>query len=121
MAIENKLIEQHPIHTDYYGTSDGHVISFRGKIPKFIKQCNHGRGYTQFRISQGRNDGTMFLTHRFIMECFFGEIGDSDIQVHHIDHDKRNNCIDNLIFVTDAENKALAKEAGRRTGRKKTK
>jgi hypothetical protein len=121
MAIQNKLIEQHPIHNDYYGTSDGEVISYKGKTPKFIKQCNHGRGYTQFRISHSRKEGTMFLTHRFIYECFFGEIGNTDIQVHHIDHDKVNNCIDNLMLVTDAENKRLAKVAGRTTGRKKTK
>lgn len=114
----NILIEPHPTHKDYYGTSDGHVISFKSKTPKFIKVGNHQRGYTQFKVSNN-DEPTMYLTHRFIYECFFGEIGDEQIQVHHIDHDKRNNSIDNLMLVTDAENKALARAAGRTTGRKK--
>ena len=114
----NILIEQHPIHKDYYGTSEGDVISFKRKQPKFIKQSNHQKGYTQFRISQGRNNGLMYLTHRFVFECFFGLIEDEQIQVHHINHIKTDNSIDNLMLVTDAENKALAKAAGRTTGRK---
>ena len=120
MAIQLKQIEQHPIQTDYFGTSDGEVISLKGNQPKFIVQCNHQRGYTQFQASISRTKRKAFLTHRFIFECFFGEI-EEGMCVHHMDHDKRNNCIDNLMLVTDAENKALAKEAGRTTGRKKTK
>lgn len=115
MAIQNKLIEQHPIHTEYYGTSDGEVISYKGKHPKFIVQCNHQRGYTQFQISHSRYSRTHFLTHRFIFECFFGEI-EEGMCVHHIDHNKRNNCIDNLMLVTDAENRAFAKEYGIKVG-----
>jgi hypothetical protein len=115
----NILIEQHPIHKDYYGTSEGDVISFKGKQPKVIKQCKHGRGYTQFQVYVSTQKSAMYLTHRFIYECFFGEIGDETIQVHHINHIKTDNSIDNLMLVTDAENKALAKAAGRTTGRKK--
>jgi hypothetical protein len=36
--------------------------------------------------------------------------------VHHIDHDKRNNSIDNLMLVTDLENRRLAKEFGIKVG-----
>jgi hypothetical protein len=115
MAIQNKLIEQHPIHPEYFGTSDGEVISYKGLKPKFIVQCNHQRGYTQFQISHSRYTRTHFLTHRFIYECFFGEI-EEGMCVHHIDHDKRNNNIDNLMLVTDAENRRLAKEFGIKVG-----
>ena len=111
----NILIEQHPIHKDYYGTSEGDVISFKGKQPKFIKQCNHQRGYTQFQVYKSKNDVSMYLTHRFVFECFFGEI-EEGMCVHHIDHNKTNNGIDNLILVTDAENKAYAKEYGVKVG-----
>ena len=115
--MANKLIEQHPIHKDYFGTSDGEVISFKGKQPKFIKQCNHVRGYTQFRVTYGRTKGHMYLTHRFIYECFYGELPE-DMCVHHIDHCKTNNEIDNLMMVTDEENKAMAREYGIKFGRK---
>jgi hypothetical protein len=115
MAIQNKLIEQHPIHTEYFGTSDGEVISYKGKHPKFIVQCNHQRGYTQFQISHSRYTRTHFLTHRFIFECFFGEI-EEGMCVHHINHIKTDNSIDNLMLVTDAENRRYAKEYGIKVG-----
>ena len=116
MAIQLKQIEQHPIQTDYCGTSDGEVISLKGNQPKFIVQCNHQRGYTQFQASISTIKRKAFLTHRFIFECFFGEI-EEGMCVHHMDHDKRNNCIDNLMLVTDAENKRLAKEFGIKSGK----
>lgn len=112
---QNILIEQHPIHKDYYGTSEGDVISFKSKQPKFIKQCNHGRGYTQFRVCYGRTEGSMYLTHRFIYECFFGEI-EEGMCVHHIDHNKTNNELDNLMLVTDAQNREYAREFGIKVG-----
>lgn len=115
MANQNVLIEQHPIHKDYYGTSEGHIISFKNKQPKFIKQCNHQRGYTQFRVSYSRSKGRMYLTHRFIYECFFGEI-EEGMCIHHIDHNKTNNELDNLMLVTDAENREYARAFGIKVG-----
>lgn len=111
----NILIEQHPVHKDYHATSDGNVISYKGKYPKFIVQCNHQRGYTQFQISHSRTTRTAFLTHRFIYECFFGEI-EEGMCVHHINHIKTDNALDNLMLVTDAENREYAKEYGIKFG-----
>ena len=115
MAIQLKQIEQHPTQTDYFGTSDGEVISLKSNQPKFIVQCNHQRGYTQFQASISKTKRKAFLTHRFIFECFFGEI-EHGMCFHHMDHDKRNNSIDNLMLVTDAENRRLYKEFGIKTG-----
>ena len=114
MMANQKQFEQHYLHKDYYATTDGEVISFKGKHPKFIIQCKHGRGYTQFVVSE---KGTVksYLTHRFVYECFYGEIPEG-MQIHHIDHDKQNNALDNLQMVTDEENKLHAKLAGRKTG-----
>lgn len=114
MAKTEKQFAQHYLHKDYYATSDGEVISFKGKIPKFITQCRHGRGYTQFQVSVN-SKGISYLTHRFVYEAFFGEIPEV-MQIHHIDHDKQNNTLDNLQMVTDEENKLHAKLAGRKTG-----
>jgi hypothetical protein len=116
MATE-KQFAQHPTHTSYYATTDGEVISFKGKQPRFIIQCKHGRGYTQFIVSNGRGNNKSYLTHRFVYECFYGLIDDETLQVHHIDHDKQNNELSNLELVTDLENKMHAKKAGRKTGR----
>ncbi len=113
--ITEKQFAQHFEHKSYYATTDGEVISFKGRNPKFMIQCKHGRGYTQFVVSNGK-DVKSYLTHRFIYECFYGEIPEG-MQIHHIDHDKTNNALDNLQMVTDEENKLHARTAGRRTGR----
>jgi hypothetical protein len=113
---KEKQFAQHPTHTSYYATTSGEIISFKGKQPRFIIQCNHGRGYTQFLVSNGRGNVKSYLSHRFIYECFYGLIDDDTLQVHHIDHDKVNNALSNLALVTDWENKMHAKNAGRKTG-----
>lgn len=109
-----KQFAQHFEHKSYYATTDGEVISFKGRNPKFMIQCKHGRGYTQFVVSNG-TEIKSYLTHRFVYECFYGEIPEG-MQIHHIDHDKTNNSLDNLQMVTDEENKLHAKLAGRKTG-----
>jgi len=118
---QEKQFSQHPTHTSYYATTEGEVISFKGKTPKFMIQCNHGRGYTQFIVCNGTGKVKSYLTHRFVYECFYGLIDDDTLQVHHIDHDKLNNSLSNLALVTDWENKMHAKNAGRKTGRNKKK
>lgn len=115
--MTEKQFAQHPTHTSYYATTDGEVISFKGRTPKFIMQCNHGRGYTQFIVCNGTGKFKSYLTHRFVYECFYGLIDDETLQVHHIDHDKQNNQLSNLALVTDWENKMHARTAGRKTGR----
>lgn len=106
-----KVIKKHPIHSDYGASEDGTIISFKyGK--HYEMGCGvHTRGYKQFRVSFGRRDGLNYLSHRFVWECFNGLIPDGKC-IHHIDHDKQNNSLDNLQLVTDDENRKLALEAG---------
>jgi hypothetical protein len=109
MANEIKL---HPIYSDYGATEDGIVYSYKSGNPKEIKQCNHVRGYTHFRIANGsRKDGKMYLTHRFVWECW-NDMIPFEMCIHHMDNDKRNNHLDNLQMVTDEENRRLAIEDG---------
>lgn len=115
MSQEEKQFAQHYLHKAYYATTDGEVISFKGKLPRFIIQCKHGRGYTQFAVSMGKVIKS-YLTHRFVYETFYGHIPQG-MQIHHIDHDKQNNKLDNLQMVTDEENKLHSKLAGRKRGR----
>ena len=54
--------------------------------------------------------------HRFVYECFKGDIP-PELQVDHIDNDKKNNCIDNLQLLTSAANCQKA-PVGKRGGKK---
>ena len=66
------------------------------------KLALHKNGY--LKIDTYKNGKRKYyLVHRFIYECFRGDIP-SKLQVDHIDNDKQNNCIDNLQLLTPAEN-----------------
>ena len=49
--------------------------------------------------------------HRLVAEAFLGVR--PGLVVNHKDHDRYNNCVDNLEWVTQAQNLAHAREAGR--------
>ncbi len=48
-----------------------------------------GKPYKQYRV------------HRLIAECWFGF---NELSIDHIDKNKKNNCVENLEFVTLVEN-----------------
>lgn len=102
-----KVIKKHPVYSDYGATEDGTIISFKFNREVEIFGGNHQRGYNQFRISLGRKKGKTYLSHRFIWECWNGVIP-PEMCIHHLDNDKKNNQLDNLMMVTDAENRRLA-------------
>jgi hypothetical protein len=54
----------------------------------------------------------MYLVHRFVYECWTEKLIDTDLQCHHIDHDKTNNSLDNLQLVDQLMNMHYGKEAG---------
>ena len=54
-----------------------------------------------------------YQVHRFVFECFRGDIP-PELQVHHIDNDKLNNCIDNLQLLTPVANCQKAPVGNRR-------
>lgn len=45
-----------------------------------------------------RNDRLRKYLHRYLYEAEYGELP-SNVHVHHIDHDKHNNCITNLMAM----------------------
>lgn len=52
---------------------------------------------------QSYKDGKTKRKHRIIVEEYLGRNLRDDEVVHHIDGDKRNNSISNLVVVTRAE------------------
>ena len=114
--MENIEINRHPVYSDYGADLDGNIYSFKfGKI-RLIKDCAHPRGYRQFRISLNAYESKQYLIHRFVYECWTGEIIDSDLQCNHDDHDKTNNAFSNLSLMTDEQNREHREAAGRPTG-----
>ena len=109
MATQLEL-KKHPVFTDYGSDKDGNVYSFKAGKIKELAKVNHGRGYNHYSL---RLCGKihMYLNHRFTYECFNGMIP-KGLQINHIDHDKKNNRLDNLELVTGYENMQKGIAAG---------
>lgn len=67
-----------------------------------LKPVKTGVGYYQVKI----NHKNMFV-HRLVANAFYGMSiikGDSDIEIHHKNHDKSDNSLNNLGILTRREN-----------------
>jgi hypothetical protein len=89
---------------------EDYEISSLGRVRcgNFIMKCqDNGLGYKFIRVS---NNGfrQRFYIHRLVMIHFRPTT--KNVEVNHIDHDKSNNQLENLEWVTRSENmlKAVA-------------
>lgn len=71
----------------------------RDKKRKIIKQQINVFGYMEYKGKQ---------VHRIVMETF--KPIKEKMTVDHLDHNKRNNCLDNLEWVTQEENQERAEQ-----------
>ena len=82
--------------TDLFITKEGKVFGPRGERKVF----DNGAGYKQITyLENGKMKAK--TVHRMVAEVYLGE---SDLEVNHIDCDKNNNNISNLEYVTRKEN-----------------
>lgn len=115
--MKMKLIEicKYPLKFDYYVTDDGRVWSDKSK--KFMAQSEDKNGYMKVGLSSldlPPKKVHRYSVHRLIMENFCPVEGMEKLQVNHKDGNKKNNCLDNLEWVTCEENIQHAIEHGLR-------
>lgn len=80
----------------FKATACGKIYSVKtGKEIKLRKQCG---GYLRFNFRHGKKHHTV-LAHRFVWVYFHGSICEY-FDIHHIDTDRENNAIRNLLKVT---------------------
>jgi len=103
---ENEVWREHPVHG--FRVSNIGRVEINNTVRSF-GQAEYN-GYKRIRIStpKGRKN---FVVHRLIAETFLAvEKATKDIecdgksQVNHIDHNRSNNNINNLEWVTPSEN-----------------
>ncbi|MDT0745464.1 NUMOD4 motif-containing HNH endonuclease [Mammaliicoccus sciuri] len=75
---------------------------------KVLKPENN-RGYLRVTLSKD-NKTKRFLVHRLVYQTFMGEIKEG-LHIHHIDENKSNNHISNLIPATPLENNHYSSES----------
>ena len=87
---------------DYEITRDGEVINKHSG--RHVKPQNNGKGY--YRVSIG---GKLRFVHRLVATKYIPN-PDNLPQVNHKDGNKHNNCVDNLEWVTNQQNRDHAVE-----------
>jgi hypothetical protein len=80
------------------------IETFEFRRAKWVKGSPNAKGY--IRLMTGD------LSHRVTARAWVPQIEDKHI-VHHADHNKQNNYVSNLEWVTNAENVQAAYDAGR--------
>lgn len=76
-------------------------LNYMGKgIEQVLKPGKTTKGYPKICLQN-----THYMVHRLVMLVF---VGASPMQVNHKDGDKSNNCLSNLEYCTDSENKIHA-------------
>ena len=108
IEMKCEIFHYHPIYTNYGVNKYGQIYN------KKTKRCSIGSiqstGYLMTTLKQIGLPCKHFLVHRFVYECYNGDIPDK-MQINHIDSNRQNNCVDNLELVTRSENMKLAYKA----------
>ena len=84
-------------------SSSGEVISSRKTKEYILKQCPNKDGYLRVGLAKNGKVNSIGL-HRVVAEAFVPKLP-GQTEVHHIDRNRRNNSIDNLIWVTPEEHR----------------
>lgn len=96
--MDKSIVKQAP---DYYIDTEGQVFSTLRQ--KYLKQSQNPAGYYFVRLKVKPAVWATFYVHRLIAEAFIHKPKGKDF-VNHIDHNKENNLLANLEWVTASEN-----------------
>eukprot|EP00971_Amphidinium_carterae_P162867 3229295-Amphidinium_carterae.2 len=91
------------------------MVSSRGRVKRADGTYTWGSltsgGYLQVQVAY-----TTFLVHRLVLRTFSSSAPKHTWEANHIDRNKENNCVQNLEYVTHAENMAHHYKTRSRTG-----
>jgi len=94
---EWKIIED---YSDYAISNDGQVKSI--KFDRLLKGTKNSSGYFYVNLVNSKI-AKSFAIHRLVMK-YFGDVQPENSIVDHIDHNKLNNHINNLQWLSIQEN-----------------
>ena len=93
----------------YFINRNGELFTDYGK--KKLKDSEKN-GYIKNGLIMKDGQSRSYFRHRLVMICFFYREDYKDMQVNHIDGNKRNNSLENLEWCTNQENRIHAVKTG---------
>jgi hypothetical protein len=90
-----------------YGVYVSTLGNFKSKDKKDLRIKINSKGYCFVRTPAYKN---RILAHRLVMLTWRPNLDAESLTVDHLDHNKRNNAVANLEWVTEAENLRRARE-----------
>ena len=108
VPIKCDVFHYHHIYTNFGANKYGQIYNKKTKRTSIGNLQSNG--YMGKTFSQIEFPCKRILIHRFVYECFYGDIP-PNYEINHIDSNRQNNYIKNLELVTNSENKKHAHEA----------
>ena len=89
-----------------------YYISLREHI---LTPSEDNSNYFHVRLTDKNGKITLHKVHRLVVETFMDEnLSEKELEIHHLDLDKSNNKVDNLIVVTKDEHINIHKKVGKK-------
>ena len=85
-------------------TLSGNLVKRSVREPYLLKPTSH-LGYCVVGLTR-LNETQQFKIHRLVADAFITHSGEQT-EVHHIDHDRQNNVVNNLMWVTPEDHEKL--------------
>lgn len=115
--MEKRIHDFIPEIKDYYTiTSDGLIYSDNSGLMKTRDRA--GTDYQIINLSKLDGSKRTFRVHRLVMMAFNPVENMNELEVNHIDGNKKNNKIENLEWCTASENQIHAFKTGLNKPRK---
>ena len=95
--------KQIPGFSKYSVTDKGDVYSYLGTKPRKLKPLTNNCGYHQVNLYDDKGARKAKLVSRLVLETFLGKPA-SNMDASHIDGDRTNNKLSNLVFESHSAN-----------------
>ena len=96
----------------YFISNYGRIKSYKYYNAILLKPVDNGKGYYRIDIN-----GRKQLLHKLVIELFNYNLATKDYDIHHKDHNKKNNSLSNLEYIRKDIHRYIENEY-RRTQRK---